>query len=91
MGILVLEFGSLWILHLEQYVPDANITSASDALWYAIVTISTVGYGDQFPVTDKGRIVGSLIIVIGVGTFGTSTGYLANVFLRPAKERAAQT
>ena len=38
MGILVLEFGSLWILHLEQYAPDANITSASDALWYVIVT-----------------------------------------------------
>ncbi len=91
MGILVLEFGSLWILHLEQYAPDANITSASDALWYVIVTISTVGYGDQFPVTNNGRIVGSLIIVIGVGIFGTFTGYLANLFLTPAKERTGQS
>ena len=91
MGILVLEFGSLWILHLEQYAQGANITSASDALWYVIVTISTVGYGDEFPVTNNGRIAGSLIIVIGVGIFGTFTGYLANVFLRPAKEREAQT
>ena len=91
MGILVLEFGSLWILHLEQYASDANITSASDALWYVIVTISTVGYGDQFPVTNNGRIVGSLIIVIGVGIFGTFTGYLANLFLTPAKERTGQT
>ncbi len=91
MGILVLEFGSLWILHLEQYAEGANITSASDALWYVIVTISTVGYGDEFPVTNNGRIAGSLIIVIGVGIFGTFTGYLANLFLRPAKEREAQT
>ena len=91
MGILVLEFGSLWILHLEQYAQGANITSASDALWYVIVTISTVGYGDEFPVTNNGRIAGSLIIVIGVGIFGTFTGYLANLFLRPAKEREAQT
>ena len=68
-----------------------NITSASDALWYVIVTISTVGYGDEFPVTNNGRIAGALIIVIGVGIFGTFTGYLANVFLRPAKEREAQT
>jgi voltage-gated potassium channel len=83
MGILVLEFGSLWMLALEQSAPDANITTASDALWYVIVTISTVGYGDQFPVTTGGRILGAVIIVIGVGIFGTFTGYLANLFLAP--------
>jgi voltage-gated potassium channel len=86
MGILVLEFGSLEILYLEQYAPEANITSASDALWYVIVTISTVGYGDHFPVTNGGRIFGALIIIIGVGIFGTFTGYLANVFLSPSKK-----
>jgi Ion channel len=61
MGILVLEFCSFEILHVEQNAPGANITSASDALWYTIVTISTVGYGDRYPVTNEGRIVGSLI------------------------------
>ncbi len=85
MGIFVLEFGSLGILRIEQYAPDANITSASDALWYVIVTISTVGYGDRFPVTNNGRLLGTLIIVIGVGIFGTFTGYLANLFLAPSK------
>jgi voltage-gated potassium channel len=83
LGILVLEFGSLWMLALEQTAPGANITTASDALWYVIVTISTVGYGDQFPVTTGGRILGAVIIVIGVGIFGTFTGYLANLFLAP--------
>ena len=85
MGILVLQFGSLVILRLEQHAEGANITSASDALWYVIVTISTVGYGDQFPVTDRGRFMGSMIIIIGVGIFGTFTGYLANLFLSPRK------
>jgi hypothetical protein len=85
MGILVLEFGSLFVLRVEQYADGANITSASDALWYTIVTISTVGYGDQFPVTDAGRFIGTTIIVIGVGIFGTFTGYLANLFLAPKK------
>jgi voltage-gated potassium channel len=85
MGILVLQFGSLGILYLEQNAPGANIRTASDALWYTIVTISTVGYGDQYPVTNAGRVVGSLIIVVGVGIFGTFTGYLANVFLSPRK------
>ena len=86
MGVLVLEFGSLEILHIEQYAPGANITSGSDALWYVIVTISTVGYGDKYPVTNRGRVCGSLIIVVGVGIFGTFTGYLANLFLTPSKK-----
>ena len=85
MGILVLEFGSLAILRVEQGAPDANITSASDALWYTIVTISTVGYGDQYPVTGLGRLLGAGIIIVGVGIFGTFTGYLANAFLAPRK------
>jgi hypothetical protein len=54
LGILVLEFGSLWMLALEQAAPGANITNASDAIWYVVVTISTVGYGDQYP-GDHGR------------------------------------
>ncbi|MGA7148937.1 MAG: potassium channel family protein [Microbacterium sp.] len=85
MGILVLQFGSLFVLRVEQYANGANITSASDAIWYTIVTISTVGYGDQYPVTEAGRIIGAMIIVIGVGIFGTFTGYLANLFLAPTK------
>ena len=84
LGILVLEFGSLEMLRLESDVPDANITSASDALWYIIVTMSTVGYGDQFPITNPGRVLGTVIIVVGVGIFGTLTGYLANLFLTPS-------
>ena len=58
MGVLVLQFGSLTMLYLEEHAPGANITTASDALWYTIVTISTVGYGDYYPVTNPGRIAG---------------------------------
>jgi len=89
MGIFVLEFGSLTMLRIEQYAPGANITTASDAIWYTIVTISTVGYGDQYPVTGAGRILGSGIIVVGVGIFGTFTGYLANFFLSPKRKESA--
>lgn len=85
LGILVLQFGSLTMLALEQGAEGANITSASDAIWYTLVTISTVGYGDQYPVTDLGRLCGSVIIIVGVGIFGTFTGYLATVFLSPQK------
>ncbi len=89
MGVFVLEFGSLLVLRVEEPAPGANITTASDALWYTIVTISTVGYGDQYPVTQAGRIIGSIIIVVGVGIFGTFTGYLATVFLGSPKDESA--
>jgi voltage-gated potassium channel len=85
IAVLVLEFGSLSMLRLEQSVDGANITTASDAIWYVIVTISTVGYGDQFPVTNAGRILGTAIIVLGVGIFGTLTGFLANAFIAPRR------
>ena len=85
LAILVMEFGSLSVLWVERDAPGANIVSADDAVWYTIVTIATVGYGDQYPVTDLGRILGSVIIVIGVGVFGTFTGYLAQAFIRPAR------
>ena len=85
IGIIVMEFGSLQMLRIEQFAEGANITSASDAIWYVIVTMATVGYGDQFPVTNEGRLLGAFIIVVGVGIFGTLTGYLANLFLSPRK------
>lgn len=89
MGTFVLEFGSLSMLRVEQGAPGANITTASDALWYTIVTISTVGYGDQYPITDAGRVIGAGVIVVGVGIFGTFTGYLANFFLSPKTKEPA--
>lgn len=86
IAILVLEFGSLGMLAIEENAPGANILSASDSIWYMIVTMSTVGYGDQYPVTNAGRLLGTLVIVLGVGIFGTLTGYLANAFIRPRSD-----
>jgi hypothetical protein len=83
MALLVLEFGSLLVLWAERGAEGANILTADDAVWYSLVTMSTVGYGDHFPVTDLGRLFGSLTIVVGVGVFGTLTGFLANTFLSP--------
>lgn len=84
VAIMVLEFGSLGMLSLEESAPKSTITTASDALWYVIATMSTVGYGDTYPVTNPGRLLGSAIIILGVGIFGTLTGYLANLFLAPS-------
>lgn len=83
MALLVLEFGSLLVLWAERGAEGANIVTADDAVWYSLVTMSTVGYGDRYPVTDLGRLFGALTIVVGVGVFGTLTGFLANTFLSP--------
>jgi voltage-gated potassium channel len=83
----VLEFGSLGVLSAERRSPNANITSASDALWWDFVTITTVGYGDRYPVTNAGRLVGVFVMIAGVGLFGTLSGFLANTFLSPPKKK----
>jgi len=86
--ILLLEFGSMAMVWAEEDAPGANITTGSDAVWWAYVTITTVGYGDQYPVTATGRIIGVLVLTGGVALFGTLTGFLANAFLAPKTEKA---
>jgi voltage-gated potassium channel len=85
--VLVIQYGSMFELVTNRNSPEANITTASDAVWYTVVTITTVGYGDKYPVTNPGRIVGVLIMIVGVGLFGVLTGFLANTFLSPAENK----
>ena len=80
------------VLKAENASPNANITSASDAIWWAYVTITTVGYGDQYPTTNWGRIIGVLVMSAGVGLFGTLAGFLSGKLLNPpAKKKAPAT
>jgi voltage-gated potassium channel Kch len=80
-AIVTLEFGCMFVLGVEQNAPGANILTGPEALWWGIVTITTVGYGDYYPVTNPGRVVGSVTMLIGIALIGTFTGYLANTFL----------
>jgi voltage-gated potassium channel Kch len=83
LAIVVLQFGSMFVLGAEADQEDTNIKTASDALWWSYVTVTTVGYGDRFPVTNEGRLVGVAMLTIGIGLFGVLTGYVTNAFLRP--------
>ena len=85
LAILTLEFGGMLVLGAEKNAPDANILTGPEALWWGVVTITTVGYGDYYPVTNPGRMVGTITMLLGIAVLGTLTGYLANTFLTPQK------
>jgi voltage-gated potassium channel len=78
------------VLQFESRSPDANIRSGGDALWWAIVTITTVGYGDRFPVTAPGRITGVFVMVAGVGIIGALASILASILVPGPKEAPAE-
>jgi len=80
LSFAMLTFSSIAILCFEN-VPGANITTAGDALWWALTTMTTVGYGDRVPVTMEGRIIASMLMITGVGLFGTFTGLVASWFV----------
>jgi voltage-gated potassium channel len=88
VSLLVMIFASVSILHFEDGA-EANIKNAEDALWWAFVTMTTVGYGDKFPLSSEGRMVAALLMTAGVGLFGTLSGLIAGWFLSPAKEEKA--
>lgn len=83
-SLLTVMFSSIVILHVETS-PDANIGNAADAVWWSFVTITTVGYGDHYPVTPEGRILGGFLMVLGIGLFGTFTAFVAAWFVEPVE------
>jgi voltage-gated potassium channel len=82
--LLLLVFGSIAILQFED-TPQANIKGPGDALWWSVVTLTTVGYGDRYPVTFEGRIVAAMLMLGGVCLFGTLSGFFASWFLLPSE------
>jgi voltage-gated potassium channel Kch len=86
---IVLQIGGAWVLRFENQNPDANIKTGGDALWWAFVTITTVGYGDKYPTTPGGRLIGVALMTCGVGIFSVFTGFIANSFLAPKKKEEA--
>ena len=80
---MVLSTASILILHQESRSPGANITTGGDALWWGIVTITTVGYGDFYPVTTLGRITAVFVMFAGIGIIGALASILASVLVAP--------
>lgn len=85
LTFLVMMFSSISILNVETD-PNSNIKTAEDALWWSFTTVTTVGYGDRYPVTTEGRLIAAVLTITGVGLFGTFTGYVASWFMSERKD-----
>lgn len=81
--LVVLGGSAFGVLITETGQPGANIETAGNALWWALVTISTVGYGEFYPVTTTGRLISSVVIITGVSAFAGISGLVASSLLTP--------
>lgn len=89
-AMVVLSLSSIAVLQFESKAPDANIHTGGDALWWAVVTITTVGYGDRYPLTGLGRLTAFLVMLAGVGIIGSLASILASFLVTsPAEAQAA--
>lgn len=85
VALVLITGSSTAILHYE-ISDDANIKTAENALWWAFATITTVGYGEYYPVTAEGRVIAAILMTAGVGLFGAFSAALAAWFLIPENE-----
>lgn len=86
-SVLILYISSLGIYIFENEAQPEQFGSIFDSLWWSIVTLTTVGYGDAFPITVGGKIFTSFIVVIGLGIIAVPTGLFASALSKTIKEK----
>jgi voltage-gated potassium channel len=85
-AILMIVIMGAAVLDIERNAPGSNIHTPMDALWWGLVTITTIGYGDKFPVTTEGRLVAGILIIFGVAMISTLTASFAAWILSHSEE-----
>jgi voltage-gated potassium channel len=80
-AMVIVVVAAALVTTVEREASDTNIRTFSDGLWWAIVTVTTVGYGDRFPVTGVGRGIGVFLMVLGISLFGIVTASVASYFV----------
>ena len=88
-AMVLLLNGALMVFFFERNAPGSNIHTAGESIWWAIVTVTTVGYGDYYPVTVPGKIVATFIMAIGIITVAVITAQVASAFVDQAARRRA--
>lgn len=91
VGVVVLLLASGVMFHLEHDAQPTVFSSIPASLWWGVITLATVGYGDIYPITPLGRIVGGFFAVMGVGLFALPAGIIASGFAEEIRTRRAPT
>lgn len=88
MVAIMLVLSSALVYHFERTVQPAAFSSIPQSLWWAMATMTTVGYGDIVPVTPAGRVIGGVVMLTGIGLFGLWTGIIASGFSEEIRKRS---
>jgi voltage-gated potassium channel len=89
MGLLLL-LGASFMYYVEHEVQPEQFPSIPETMWWGIATLTTVGYGDVYPMTHLGRLLGAVIMVLGIGMFALPTGILGAAFVEELQRTQAQ-
>jgi len=88
-GLLFLNL-TVVVYFFERHAPHGNIKTPGNALWWAVVTLTTVGYGDFYPVTTEGRIAAALLMFVGFAVLATITAQISSAFIDQAARARAE-
>jgi voltage-gated potassium channel len=89
-GVLLLIYTSaLAVFDKERYLPGTKIDSFGKAIWWSITTVTTVGYGDVYPITNAGRVIAVLLMIGGISLVGVVTAALASWIIQRVAEEDA--
>jgi voltage-gated potassium channel len=78
--LVLLIFAASFIYAVEQEAQPEAFASIPAAMWWGVATLTTVGYGDVYPVTPLGKVFGAIIAMLGIGLFAVPAGILASAF-----------
>jgi voltage-gated potassium channel len=78
----IVLLGAVGVLDVERHATGSSIHTFGDALWWAFTTVTTVGYGDKFPVTAEGRVIAVLVMMTGIAILGVATALIASWFVK---------
>jgi voltage-gated potassium channel len=90
VALIVVYLSGMGIYHFEHEVQPDRFASVFDGLWCAVVTLTTVGYGDLYPVTAGGRLFTFVVLILGLGVIAVPSGLLASALSRVRAEELAQ-
>ena len=90
-SILLAYIGAVQITITERGVEGSNIKNFGDGLWWAITTVTTVGYGDRFPTTSTGRVLAVCLMLVGISLMGVITASVAAWFVKMSQDDSETT